>query len=59
MKVKHITEISGALMRARWKQTFVADVGVTFSIAVFISLLGFMEGLIQLLDWIVLNRTPH
>lgn len=33
MKVKHITEISGALMRARWKQTLVAAVGVTFSIA--------------------------
>ncbi|MBR9777991.1 MAG: ABC transporter permease, partial [Cytophagales bacterium] len=31
----------------------------TFSIAVFISLLGFMEGLNQLLDGIVLNRTPH
>ncbi|AEL26141.1 ABC transporter permease [Cyclobacterium marinum] len=59
MKVKHITEISGALMRARWKQTFVAAVGVTFSIALFISLLGFMEGLNQLLDGIVLNRTPH
>lgn len=46
-------------MRARWKQTFVAAVGVTFSIALFISLLGFMEGLNQLLDGIVLNRTPH
>ncbi len=59
MKVKHIFEISGALMRARWKQTVVAAVGVTFSIAFFISLLGFMEGLNQLLDGIVLNRTPH
>ncbi|MCI2230049.1 ABC transporter permease [Polaribacter sp. MSW13] len=59
MKIKHITEISGALMRARWKQTLVAIVGVTFSIAFFISLLGFMEGLNQLLDGIVLNRTPH
>lgn len=59
MKIKHITEISGALMRARWKQTLVAAVGVTFSIAFFISLLGFMEGLNQLLDGIVLNRTPH
>jgi len=59
MRVKHIVEISGALMRARWKQTLVAAVGVTFSIAFFISLLGFMEGLNQLLDGIVLNRTPH
>jgi len=59
MKVKHIFEISGALMRARLMQTIVAAVGVTFSIAFFISLLGFMEGLNQLLDGIVLNRTPH
>jgi lipoprotein-releasing system permease protein len=59
MKVKHITEIAGALMRARWKQTLVAAIGVTFSIALFITLLGFMEGLNQLLDGIVLNRTPH
>lgn len=59
MKIKHIIEISGALMRARWKQTLVAAVGVTFSIAFFISLLGFMEGLNKLLDGIVLNRTPH
>ncbi|MAZ36581.1 MAG: ABC transporter [Crocinitomicaceae bacterium] len=59
MKIKHITEIAGALMLARWKQTLVAAIGVTFSIALFISLLGFMEGLNQLLDGMVLNRTPH
>lgn len=59
MKIKHITEIATALMLARWKQTLVAAVGVTFSIAFFISLLGFMEGLNELLDGIVLNRTPH
>ena len=59
MKIKHITEIAGALMLARWKQTLVAAIGVTFSIALFISLLGFMEGLNQLLDGLVLNRTPH
>nr|WP_247656610.1 FtsX-like permease family protein [Maribacter sp. MMG018] len=46
-------------MLARWKQTLVAAVGVTFSIALFITLLGFMEGLNQLLDGLVLNRTPH
>ncbi|SRX75180.1 ABC transporter permease [Aequorivita antarctica] len=59
MKVKHITEIAIALMLARWKQTLVAAIGVTFSIAFFISLLGFMEGLNELLDGMVLNRTPH
>lgn len=59
MKTKHISEIAIALMRARWKQTLVAAIGVTFSIALFISLLGFMEGLNELLDSIILNRTPH
>ncbi|WP_425658855.1 ABC transporter permease [Tenacibaculum ascidiaceicola] len=46
-------------MLARWKQTLVAAIGVTFSIALFVALLGFMEGLNNLLDGIVLNRTPH
>jgi len=59
MKIKHITEIAIALMLARWKQTLVAAIGVTFSIALFISLLGFMEGLNELLDSMILNRTPH
>ncbi len=59
MKIKHISEIAIALMLARWKQTAIAAVGVTFSIALFISLLGFMEGLNDLLDGVVLNRTPH
>ncbi len=59
MKQKHLIEIAVALMLARWKQTLVATIGVTFSIALFISLLGFMEGLNQLLDGLVLNRTPH
>ena len=59
MKIKYLSEIAIALMLARWKQTLVAAIGVTFSIALFVTLLGFMEGLNQLLDGIVLNRTPH
>jgi lipoprotein-releasing system permease protein len=59
MKIKHIVEIAIALMLARWKQTVVAAIGVAFSIALFVTLLGFMEGLNNLLDGIVLNRTPH
>ncbi|MBL0308890.1 MAG: ABC transporter permease [Bacteroidetes bacterium] len=59
MRIKHITEIAGALLFSRWKQTLVAAIGVTFSITLFIALLGFMEGLNQLLDSLVLNRTPH
>ncbi len=46
-------------MLARWKQTLVAATGVTFSITMFIALLGFMNGLNDMLDGLVLNRTPH
>ncbi len=59
MRLKHLSDIALALMLARWKQTLVAAIGVTFSIALFVTLLGFMEGLNKLLDGIVLNRTPH
>lgn len=46
-------------MLARWKQTLVAAIGVMFSITMFIALLGFMNGLNDLLDGLILNRTPH
>lgn len=59
MRSKHIFEIAKSLLLARFKQTLVAAIGVTFSVAFFISLLGFMEGLNTLLDGLVLNRTPH
>jgi len=59
MRLKHLSDIALALMLARWKQTLVAAIGVTFSIALFVTLLGFMEGLNKLLGCIVLNRTPH
>jgi lipoprotein-releasing system permease protein len=59
MKSKHIFEIAKSLLLARSKQTLVAAIGVTFSVAFFIALLGFMEGLNTLLDGLVLNRTPH
>jgi len=59
MKYKHIIEIAKALLLARTKQSVVAAVGVAFSVAFFVALLGFMEGLNRLLDGLVLNRTPH
>lgn len=59
MKITHIFEIAKALLIARSKQTLVAAIGVAFSVAFFVSLLGFMEGLNDLLDGLVLNRTPH
>jgi lipoprotein-releasing system permease protein len=59
MKLKLITSISQSLLLARWKQTLVAAIGVAFSITMFITLLGFMTGLNDLLDGLILNRTPH
>ncbi len=59
MKLKLIAQISMALLKARLKQTMVAAFGVTFSITMFITLLSFMAGLNDLLDNLILNRTPH
>jgi lipoprotein-releasing system permease protein len=54
-----IADIAKSLLLARWRQSLVAAIGVTFSITMFIALLGFMNGLNDLLDGLVLNRTPH
>ena len=59
MKYKLIASISKSMLLARWKQTLVAAIGVTFSITMFVALLGFMSGLNAMLDGLVLNRTPH
>lgn len=52
-------DIARSFLQARWKQTLVAAVGVTFSIGLFIALLGFMTGLNGLFDDLILNRTAH
>lgn len=54
-----IVEIAKSLLLARWKQSLVAAVGVTFGITMFIGLLGFMTGLNDLLDGLIINRTAH
>lgn len=59
MNLKLIADIAQSLLLARWRQSMVAAIGVTFSITMFIALLGFMNGLNDLLDGLVLNRTPH
>lgn len=59
MNIRLIADIAKALLMARWKQTLVAAIGVTFSIGMFITLLSFMTGLNDLLDGLILNRTPH
>ncbi len=59
MNFKLILSIAKSLLLARWKQTLVAAIGVMFSITMFITLLSFMTGLNNLLDNLILNRTPH
>lgn len=51
--------IAVTILRAKLRQSIVAAVGVMFSITMFVTLLGFMNGLNQLLDGLILNRTPH
>lgn len=58
-KYKLIVSISKSLLLASWKQTLVAAIGVTFSITMFITLLSFMSGLNDMLDNLIINRTPH
>lgn len=59
MNYKLIFSIAKSLLLARWKQTMVAAIGVTFSITMFVTLLSFMSGLNGLLDGLILNRAPH
>jgi lipoprotein-releasing system permease protein len=59
MNTKLIIRIAKSLLLARWRQTLVAAIGVTFSITMFIALLSFMSGLNGLLDGLILNRTAH
>lgn len=59
MNYRLILNIALHLLGARLKQTVIAAVGVTFGIAMFISLVSFMNGMNDLLDGLMLNRTPH
>lgn len=59
MKTRLLIEITLSLLSARMRQTVVAAVGVTFGITMFITLLSFMNGLNNLLDGLITNRTPH
>jgi len=59
MKFRLTLSIAKSLLLARWRQTLVAAIGVTFGIAMFVALLSFMTGLNKLLDGLILNRTPH
>jgi lipoprotein-releasing system permease protein len=57
--IRLILSISKVHLLSRIKQTSVAALGVTFGIGMFIILMGFMTGLNDLLDGLILNRVPH
>ncbi|MEJ6980046.1 ABC transporter permease [Pedobacter sp. P351] len=59
MNVKLLFTIAFSILRARLKQSIVAAAGVTFGIAAFVALVSFMSGLNDLLDNLIINRTPH
>ncbi|MBZ5859520.1 ABC transporter permease [Flavihumibacter profundi] len=59
MNTKLIFNIAISMLLARWRQTLVAAIGVTFSITMFVTLLSFMTGLNKMLDALILNRTAH
>lgn len=52
-------DISKTHLFSKIKQTSVAALGVTFGIGTYIIMMSFMTGLNDLLDSMVLNRTPH
>lgn len=59
MDLSLIAAIAFQHLRARLKQSAIAALGVTFGIAMFVTLMGFMTGLNQMLDGLILDRTPH
>lgn len=56
---KLILGIARTHLLTKMKQTVIAALGVTFGIGSYISLVGFMTGLNQMLDSLILNQTPH
>lgn len=59
MNLKLLLSISKTHLRTRMKQTIVAALGVMFGIGSYVIMLSYMTGLNDLLDGLVLNRTPH
>ncbi len=59
MNFRLVGSIARSLLLARRRQTIIAAIGVTFSITMFIALLGFMAGLNDLLDGLMTNRSAH
>lgn len=56
---KLILSIAKRHLLAKFKQTLIAAMGVTFGIGSYITLVSFMTGLNGMLDDLILNQTPH
>jgi len=54
-----LLSISKTHLFSRKKQSLIAALGVTFGIGTYIIMMSFMTGLNNLLDGLILNRTPH
>lgn len=59
MKMNVLSSVALTHLRARFKQSVIAALGVTFGIAMYTTLMGFMTGLNGMLDGLILDRTPH
>jgi lipoprotein-releasing system permease protein len=59
MNLRLVLSISKTHLLTRKKQSIIAALGVTFGIGTYIIMMGFMSGLNDLLDGLILNRTPH
>jgi lipoprotein-releasing system permease protein len=53
------SQIAFVHLMSRKKQTFIAALGVTFGISVFIAMIGMMNGINDLLEDLTLSATPH
>lgn len=53
------SQIAFVHLMSRKKQTFIAALGVTFGISVFIAMIGMMNGINNLLEDLTLSATPH
>jgi len=52
-------EIALTHLSSKKKQTFIAMMGVTFGISMFITMISFMTGVNEFLLELTLNDTPH
>lgn len=59
MKFSILFNIARTHLLSRKRQTIVASFGVMFGIGCYIIMMSFMTGMNQLLDDLILNRTPH